>query len=369
LLFSRRILRSLSADIRGVLRSVALTLLAVGLVLVPESAAAHPINVAYASVTIADDGVTIRLSVNLFELDLLLSLDRDGDALIDQHELDLSAERVVEYLSRHVAVTADGRARTLKSDVMHIAQGADGKQLLETTLLFPGAPAAAYSIRCDPLTDLGSDHRTLAKISRNGRTEQFVFQQGVAYLSAQQAFSAAFVQFLQLGVLHIFTGYDHILFLLGLLLATERLLDAVKIITAFTLAHSITLALAALDLVVLNAKLVEAGIALSIVYIAAENLLQKKSGRRWMVSFAFGLVHGFGFANVLREMDLQRSSLLASLLSFNIGVELGQLVIVILILPVLAMARRTHAFPIAMNCASVLILLQGLWWFYERALT
>ena len=368
MLFSRQIPRSLGADIRYCLRSVALTLLAAWLALVAASAAAHPINVAYATIKIADDGVTIGLSVNLFELDLLLSIDRNADALIDQHELDLSADRLVEYLSRHVAVAVDGRALTLRSDAMRIAQGVDGKQLLETTLHFPGASAASYAIRCDPLTDLGADHRTLAKISRNGRTEQFVFQQGVVYLSAQQRFSAAFVQFLELGVTHIFTGYDHILFLLGLLLATARLLDAVKIITAFTLAHSVTLALAALQLVVLNPRLVEAGIALSIVYIAAENLLQKKSGRRWIVSFAFGLVHGFGFANVLREMDLQRSSLVASLLSFNIGVELGQLIIVVLILPLLALARRTRAFPVVMKTASVLILLQGLWWLYERAL-
>ena len=338
------------------------------LIALAKPAFSHPINVAFADIAVGAEGVTVALSLNLFELDLLLGLDRNADARIDQAELQQSENRVVEYLSKRVVVTANGSTLPVTAESLRVRRGSDGKDLLSATLRFAAERPATYTIRCEPLTDLGADHRTLAKISYHGRTEEFIFQKDVTYQSVPQTFGAAFVQFLGLGVVHIFTGYDHILFLLGLLLAATTLLDAVKIVTAFTLAHSATLALAALGIVTPPARIVEAGIALSIVYIAVENLVLRNHGGRWIVSFCFGLVHGFGFANVLREMDLERSSLISSLFSFNIGVELGQLAIVALMLPALAALRRIRAFPLLMRLASAAILLQGLWWLYERAL-
>jgi len=329
---------------------------------------AHPINVAYANIEIGSDGVSIALSLNLFELDLLLGLDRDADARVDQRELDLAQDRVAEYLSKRVSVTADGKLAPLSHEALRVTRGVDGKDLIEATLQFAGKASSSYVIRCEPLTDLGSDHRTLAKIQYRGRTEQFIFQKDVTYQNAPRTFAEDFGQFLELGVVHIFTGYDHILFLLGLLLAATTLLEAIKIVTAFTIAHSVTLALAALGIMAPPPRIVEAGIALSIVYVAAENLFLRKHTRRWVVSFFFGLVHGFSFANVLREMDLARASLVASLFSFNLGVELGQLAIVVIMLPVLALLRRVHSFPIVVKVASAGILAQGLWWLYERVL-
>ena len=331
-------------------------------------ACGHPINVAYANIEIGSEGVLVALSLNLFELDLLLGLDRNADAHVDQRELELAQDRVAAYLSKRVAVTANGQSVAPRSEALRVVRGADGKDLLEATLQFAAKPSSSYSIRCEPLTDLGPDHRTLAKIRYRGRTEQFIFQKDVTYQSAPRSFAEVFAQFLELGVVHIFTGYDHILFLLGLLLAATTLLEAVKIVTAFTIAHSVTLALAALGLMSPPSRIVEAGIALSIVYVAAENLFLRKPGRRWVVSFFFGLVHGFGFATVLREMDLERTNLVSSLFSFNLGVELGQLAIVVVLLPVLALLRRVRAFPLVAKAASAGILAQGLWWLYERAL-
>jgi hydrogenase/urease accessory protein HupE len=253
-------------------------------------------------------------------------------------------------------------------EALRVTAGADGKDLLVASLHFPARHTGRLTIRCEPLTELGPDHRTLAKISIDRHVEQFVFEKGAIYHARQRSIVEALGQFVQLGVVHIFTGYDHLLFLLGLLLATSSLLDAVKVVTAFTVAHSVTLTLAVLGVVTPPNRVVEAGIALSIVYVAIENLAFGKRGRRWLVSLSFGLVHGFGFANVLQEMDLARSSLVSSLLSFNVGVELGQVAVVLLLLPLLAWLRRDRHFPAVLFVASGLILMQGLWWFYERAL-
>jgi hydrogenase/urease accessory protein HupE len=325
--------------------------------------------VAYASIDISGEGVSVALSLNLFELDLLLGLDRDADARVDQREIQLAEGRIAEYLSKRVIVSADGKPLPMTPGTFRVTHGSDGKDLFEATLRFPAGHPMTYTIRCEPLTDLGPDHRTLAKISDHTRTTQFIFQKDVTYQSTAQTFSEALGQFLKLGVVHIFTGYDHVLFLLGLLLAATTALDAVKIVTAFTIAHSVTLALAALGIVTPPARAIEAGIALSIVYVALENLVLTDRSWRWVVSFCFGLVHGFGFASVLREMGLERSSMVSSLLSFNIGVELGQLAIVVLLLPLLKLLRRSRAFPVLVQLASGLILAQGLWWLYERALT
>src|SRR5208283_4694524 len=149
-------------------------------------------------------------------------------------------------------------------------------------------------------------------------------------------------RFLRLGIEHIFTGYDHIAFLLALLLLGGRFVDLVKIVTSFTIAHSVTLALAALGLLNPPSRWVEALIAVSIIAVAAENLwvLRGAPGasarvavalrHRWRITFAFGLVHGFGFASALQELRLPRSALVAGLVSFNLGVEVGQVTIVAL---------------------------------------
>ena len=176
--------------------------------------------------------------------------------------------------------------------------------------------------------------------------------------------------FFLLGIEHILTGYDHLLFLLALILCGGNLWSLLKIVTAFTVAHSITLALAALDIVTLPEVLVEATIALSIAYVAAENLFMRKAvSHRWAVSFVFGLVHGFGFSNVLRELGLPSEGLVWSLLSFNLGVEAGQAMAVLLALPILLLMRKLKSEPRAVMATSVIILTVGLALFVDRAVS
>src|ERR1700735_3366337 len=168
---------------------------------------------------------------------------------------------------------------------------------------------------------------TLHEAILDARTQQATFS-GVKATNLQTLW-----RFVRLGVEHIFTGYDHLAFLLGLLVATATLGSLVKIITSFTIAHSITLALATFNIVMLPSRLTESLIALSIGYVAAENLFNFRAMKRYYITFLFGLVHGFGFSNVLREMDLPRASLALSLFSFNAGVEIGQITFVMLIFP------------------------------------
>ncbi|MES2642840.1 MAG: HupE/UreJ family protein [Myxococcota bacterium] len=188
----------------------------------------------------------------------------------------------------------------------------------------------------------------------------------VAYTGASDPGDVA-AQFLKLGVEHIWTGYDHLLFLLGLLLAASSLRSMLFIVTGFTIAHSITLSAAALGLVSLPSSLVEPAIAASIAYVGIENFWKPAPKRRVAVTFLLGLVHGFGFAGMLAELGLPRDALAIALLCFNGGVELGQAAVVAVALPLLLAMRRwpwweARAVPVA----SVGVTLAGVYWLVER---
>src|SRR5439155_18704692 len=173
-----------------------------------------------------------------------------------------------------------------------------------------------------------------------------------------------------MGVKHIWTGYDHLLFLFGLLIVTRNFASSVKIITCFTIAHSITLAVATLSLVHISSRVVEPLIAASIVYVGGENLLRGDDPKgRWLLTFGFGLIHGFGFASVLRELGVgaNGTSIAVPLVSFNLGVEVGQIVIAGLVLPVI---WRLRANPLFLRrwvpVGSVVVALLGTCWFVQR---
>jgi hypothetical protein len=341
-------------------------LVAAGLLLSPPLDA-HPLNVGTADISISERHIEVQLSLNLFELDLLLSLDRDLNARVELGEVEARRPELVAYLTSKVGVFVGEERAPAEVGAFHVRQSADGKPTFETTLRFVWRePLETFTIRCEPLTELGADHKTIARIVRGGRSEQFVFQQGVAYEAKERTFAESAAQFLELGVHHIFVGYDHLAFLIALVLPHQRWLELVKIVTSFTVAHSLTLSLAALDIVRLPERLVEAGIAFSVAWVAMENLWAKTFKRRWLVSFLFGFVHGFGFANVLKELDLGRSALVASLIFFNVGVEIGQVVIISLLLPLLWLLARTPAHAASVKLASLVIFVAGTFWFVER---
>ena len=226
------------------------------------------------------------------------------------------------------------------------------------------------SIRDDLFDVLGTDHHTLAKIESGGEIRELAFateaREARVSVGAREP-SREEGRFFRLGVEHILTGYDHLLFLVALLLRGGRLLSLLKIITAFTVAHSVTLALAVLGVVTIPDRIVEPVIAASIVRVVLENvLLRNASSQRWLVSFLFGLVHGFGFASAIQPLALPRGRLALALLGFNLGVETGQALVVVLLLPLLLWMRGSVWEPRVVRAASLAVAAIGGAWLIER---
>ncbi len=174
--------------------------------------------------------------------------------------------------------------------------------------------------------------------------------------------------FFIMGVKHILSGYDHILFLLSILMMMTTFTNALKVITSFTIAHSITIALAFFEIVSLQSGIVEPLIALSIVYTGAENIIQGDHKRRWMVAFAFGLIHGLGFVGALKEITISSNELLISLFSFNLGIEAGQILIASAMAPIIFYVHKSSSSPVILKWSSACIMLAGFYWFVRRAL-
>lgn len=190
-----------------------------------------------------------------------------------------------------------------------------------------------------------------------------------SYTPEKRSIWSTIGQFLVLGIEHILTGYDHIAFLLALIVIGLSIREVLKIITAFTIAHSITLLLAALEIVRLDSRFVESVIAFSICYVAVENLFKKKVNYRWLITFGFGLAHGFGFASALQELIVGKANLLLSVVSFNMGVEIGQLIIFFVMLPILYLLKKQFGARIITAATSVPIFMMGFAWLIERVFT
>ncbi|MBI1922354.1 MAG: HupE/UreJ family protein [Geobacter sp.] len=189
---------------------------------------------------------------------------------------------------------------------------------------------------------------------------------GMARAPSGKSLWGNIAEFILSGITHILTGYDHIAFLLALIVIGLSVREVLKIITAFTIAHSITLLLATLQIISLNSRFVEIVIALSICYVALENLFRKKVAYRWLITFGFGLIHGFGFASGLQELIVGKSDLLVSVLSFNLGVETGQLMIFFIMLPVLHLLNKRFEFRRITVVISVAVFAIGFTWLVER---
>ena len=333
---------------------------------------AHDPGLSTANLRVADGrlGATLTFARADIESLVRLDLDRDGNASRAEFE---AARSQLETLARDAF---EIRVGTHHVAGQVVAIEFDESDAVHFQVNFAIGSDSRISVLPTLLTRLPHGHRQyLSAVDEQGVLlgRQMLSKDAPLYEieRASGARSKEFGQFLVLGVEHILTGYDHLVFLFALLLAGGSLLSAGKIITSFTLAHSITLALATLNVVRLPASIVEPLIAISIVYVGVENLLRRGLRRRWLVTFAFGLVHGFGFASVLRELGVGAggTGLLMPLFSFNLGVELGQLVIAALSFPLIWWLRYSPTFiaRYAPAC-SVLIVLAGGYWFIERAL-
>ena len=346
---------------------------AILLFFLPGLLLAHGVTVAFADIHIEDRQVNFRLHLPALDSDQAFHVDTNGNGSFDPDELLAAAPRVHAYLAATMKVMQEGHALPATFGPLQVWTDPDGNPFLETTATVPLAEHGLQqlTIACDLFHDLSPSYQTIGFITIAGRSENFVFRNGAEYeasfaASGGHANLVAFGQFVRMGVLHIFTGYDHIAFLLGVVLIGGTFRSLVKIVTSFTVAHSITLALAALNIVSIPSRIVESGIALSIMYIALENLFFSQFDRRWLVTFFFGLVHGFGFASALREVRLPSGMLGTALFSFNLGVELGQVAIVAILLPLLWQLARTRYRNVVVRAASLAIFFLGSFWFWQR---
>jgi hypothetical protein len=313
-------------------------------------------------------GRTVRavFILNLFELkDPVVP----GNPHATVAQLDGSIGKIFDSVQRHFFLrnflpTPDAPVRTTLGQYTLV----DGNVVHMEALYFFERDIDTLEVASTLYEIMPPGHRLLMAVTLNGILHQAVLDAGTTrarFTGTSAAPWQTVWRFGRLGVEHIFTGYDHLAFLLGLLVAATTLGSLVKVITSFTVAHSITLALATFGAVTLPSRLTESLIAVSIGYIAAENLLDFRVMPRHYITFFFGLIHGFGFSNVLRDMQLPRSGLALSLFSFNAGVEIGQIAIVLLIYPLIRDLissgwRLKPAVSVGIGCLAV-------YWFAQRA--
>ena len=334
--------------------------------------------------------LTVRCQV-LSVMEVVKGLDADGDGRVDANELGSREAEVLAYVIHNYRLR-NGTDRDHKGGEQLAAHGVSALLADPRGGSVPGFRMGAVDVRVryvaqTEIRDLLIEMRLFLETSPDhidvttlvwpdGSRETHALRATSPVVRSDPSGRGAFAAFLRLGFEHILGGWDHIAFLIALLLASRRLSSLLAVVTAFTLAHSVTLALAALEVVNMRryGVVVEATIALSIAYVAAETLVFPREGRaRWPEAFVFGLVHGLGFAGFLGDALLAERSKLVPLLAFNLGVEAGQILIVAALALLLAVlhgrARQTEPFlaPAWLRRAgSAVVLVLGLYWFFQR---
>jgi hydrogenase/urease accessory protein HupE len=331
--------------------------------------------------------LTIRQHTNGLEATLTLAvkdaaqiaeIDQDHDGTVTQAEFGRGQSQLETAVASEILIAADGKL--VKGSSRH--SRLDENNNIEVRLNFDAIGFSSLEIQSKIIASLPLGHRQYLQVQNSpGET---IFERLLSAAadratvempnvhSSIGAFEAvrSFANFFSLGVKHILTGYDHLLFLFGLLLVARGFFSSLGIITSFTIAHSITLAVATLQLVQIPSRIVEPLIAASIVFVGAENLLRGDIPKaRRMVPFGFGLIHGFGFASALQEAGIGSGTggIVLPLFSFNLGVEVGQIMVAAVALPIIWKLREHPMFVArwAPACSAAVVLL-GSFWFVQR---
>jgi hypothetical protein len=323
------------------------------------------------------------------DVELAIGVDSNNDGKITWGELRAAEPQLQQYVAAHLHFQA-GRGRcAVRFGALQVNERVDGHYAWLPFSAHCADNVRQLSIAYSLMEGIDPSHRGLLTLnSAAGMDVQTAVLGGKtpeqSFMLEQSSRWRAFTEYLQAGIWHIWSGIDHLLFLLSLLLpavlvrrnghwepvpqARPAFFNIAKVVTAFTLAHSITLSMAALDLIRLPGRLTESVIAASIIVAALNNIFPVVTDRRARIAFAFGLLHGFGFASVLADMGLPHGARLISLLSFNLGIETGQLAVVLLVMPVVYAMRRGLAYRRAiMPWGSGAIAAVALVWFVQRA--
>jgi len=322
--------------------------------------------------------VQATLTLAIRDAAQLAELDDNHDGSVTQAEFTRTRSHLETAVAEQLVIAPNGevaKAQFMRSSL-------DGNNNVEVDLDFHAAGFSSLEIQSKLIASLPLGHRQSLQVQNAAGETVFG---GLLSASADHAtvqfrttdanvptreIGSTFADFVIVGVKHILTGYDHLLFLFGLLVVVRGFLSSVSVITSFTIAHSITLAAATFNLAQIPSRIVEPLIAASIVYVGIENLLRTGVPKaRQVVTFGFGLIHGFGFASVLREMGISAGTggVALPLLSFNVGVELGQIMVAAVLLPVIWKLRENPMFIArwAPACSAAVVLL-GSFWFVQR---
>ncbi len=361
---------------------------------IPSRANAHAIGLSTGDYAASGDSLAVKIAFARSELAILLpSLDDDGDGHVTAREVESARKELGSKVLSRVVVTSNGGpcAASLLGAALTDADGL----VLEARFDCPpvaGRREAPLERQIDVdvalLSDLPTGHRHVARVVGPTTRDEVLFRGSSSFAVISPPALVALVAesppsneqqvppvshlksawgFFKMGIEHILTGYDHLVFLFGLVLLRARLRELLAVVSAFTLAHSMTLALAVLGLFSPSPKFVEPAIALSIAYVGIENFFVKDASKRWRITFPFGLIHGFGFAGALQEAHLPRALIPTALVAFNLGVESGQLFALAIVLPAIRLLRTHKGFePQGVRVLSAIVALAGGTWFVLR---
>jgi len=349
-----------------------------------QFSAAHDPGLSSTDVVINAQGMDTKITFSVQDVEALVPMDSDQDAEVTAAEQNAAKPKIAAWVEQGLQLTLDGQV------IQPSAAGVvsfDEQNNAHIDLHYAQTPGKQLQLQANFLSKLPSGHKqfvTLKNEIGQGIAEKMLSQ---ADNTIAQAFPVAdagilsvegmptastFSDFLLLGIEHILTGYDHLLFLFSLLIVTRSFLPALKIITFFTIAHSITLGLAAFNVIDIPSSIVEPLIAATIIYVGVENIMRgdHPKGRQWL-TFFFGLVHGFGFAAVLREMGISsmETGIMLPLFSFNLGVEIGQITVAAVFLPIIWwLHKKPMIEPRLTPVCSISASLAGAYWLIERTL-
>lgn len=353
----------------------------------PRLAHAHKASDSYLTLTPHGETVDVRWDIALRDMDAALGLDESRDGHITWGELQAARAMLTEWAFAGLALSVDaGACKVLTGDAeLGTTSHSDGAYA--TLLARASCPgdATRLGVKYTLLFDVDRLHRGVVRVKGGADDTIFVLQESAREHTFEGVAKASPLHFVREGTLHIWSGIDHLAFLFALLFPAvfrrqpdgkwapvprlrDAAVDVLRIVSAFTVAHSITLGLASFGYVSLPSRLVEATIAASVVVAAVNNLRPLFREQRWGVAFILGLVHGFGFSSALADLGASQGTLLATLVSFNVGVEVGQLSLVALFLPLAFLARNTQAYRrVVLQAGSAAVALVGAVWVVERA--
>lgn len=364
---------------------------------IPSKASAHAYSASYTKMTVDSKHTEVVFTLDtLSVIELVPNLDANKNFVLEKSEINKNKHHLEELIEEGLTLDKGNKEQTPTIESMKLIKK-ENKEYLSTYMTFPAFSPGDTINYNDGFYyhDTGTNYVDLITASIYGESSEGVIQgkertwtflvtevqqeQGQTTQPdatqvqpestakpVEKTATTSWFSFFKLGMLHILTGYDHLLFLLALLLRKQTFKQYAAIVTAFTIAHSISLSLAVLGWVTLPARFVEAAIAFSICYVAAENIFRKEIRYRWSITFLFGLIHGLGFATILKEMSIPKSHLAVALLNFNLGIEAVQLTIVLLLLPLLSYLFKLRNSGKIVTYGSYAIVALGTIWLFQR---